>query len=836
MAKQAKNVAPRELGGIILLSASILLAFSLISYDPRDLSFNQSPPNDPRSNYIGPFGAYTAFGLYWLIGWSANLLPLAALFLALSAFFRRNFRLQAGVIWMLIFVLSVSCLTEVLWEGATGWRRKVNNMHGMGGFWGYSIGGKILFQAAVGRLGAFIIFFFAAMAGLFMSLQARPREVVEWASDLWQKWKTEKRREALRRGDLKTVLRTRDEEIAERQKEIAERQRVIEREMDRQARGAQSSPPSETSPNQAAPVIRKTKPAAEIAKLELPGFASAPGAPAKEGPAPSSSFAGAPAAGKEEKPEYKIIRTIKVKPAPRARPQPVFSGPYRLPGSDLLQHSSPAELFMDTKEQIANKAAVIERTLKDFEIEVRMGEITQGATVTRYEVIPSPGVKVERIVNLQNNLSLALKAERVNILAPVAGKGTVGIEVANLSKAIVLIRELIESQEFQSSKAKIPLALGKDVYGKTLIADLADMPHLLIAGSTGSGKSVCINSILASITFKFSPDDMRLILIDPKVVELQMYNALPHLVVPVVSDPKKVIVALRWVIREMEKRYKIMAKVGVRSITAFNSRSKTPKRDSLSGTETLADLKKAVEDSNDTAQPLLIPEDEVIVPEKMPYIIVFVDELADLMITAPVDAEDAVTRITQMARAAGIHLVVATQTPRAEVVTGTIKTNLPSKISFRVASKVDSRVILDENGAENLLGKGDMIYKSSDSSTLRRAQGAFISDEEVCAIVNFCAQQVSAQYDAEIQEKLSKPMAFSSDPGGEDEELIEQCIQVIRQEGRASTSLLQRRLRLGYTRAARIMDVLEERGLVGPSQGAKDREILMRLDGSPAEK
>lgn len=837
MAKQAKNMVPRELGGIILLSASILLACSLISYDPRDLAFNQSPPNSPPHNYIGIFGAYAAFGLYWLIGWSANLLPLAALFLAFSALFRREFRLQSGLLWMLVFVLSASCLTEVLWESATGWRRKVNNMYGMGGFWGHYLGGKMLFQAAVGRLGTFIIFFFGAMAGLFMSLQARPREVVERVRDLWQKWKAEKRREALRSGDLKTVLRTRDEEIAERQKEIAERQKMIEREMERQARGTKSSPQGKTTSSQAPPETRETKSAVETVKPAPPVPASAPGAPAKEASVTSSSdSATAPAGGKDEKPEYKIIRTIKVKPAARSRPQPVFSGPYRLPGSDLLQHSGSADLFTDTKEQIANKAAIIERTLKDFEIEVRMGEITQGATITRYEVIPSPGVKVERIVNLQNNLSLALKAERVNILAPVAGKGTVGIEVANTSKAIVLIRELVESPEFRSSKAKIPLALGKDVYGKTLIADLAEMPHLLIAGSTGSGKSVCINSILASITFKFSPDDMRLILIDPKVVELQIYNALPHLVVPVVSDPKKVIVALRWVIREMEKRYKIMAKVGVRSIATFNSRSKTSRNDSTPGTETLADLKKAVEDGDDTAQPLLIPEDEVIVPEKMPYIVVFVDELADLMITAPVDAEDAITRITQMARAAGIHLVVATQTPRAEVVTGTIKTNLPSKISFRVASKVDSRVILDENGAENLLGKGDMIYKSSDSSTLQRAQGAFISDEEVRAIVEFCAKQASAQYDTEIQEKLSKPAGSPSDPSEEDEELIEQCIQVIRQEGRASTSLLQRRLRLGYTRAARIMDVLEERGVVGPSQGAKDREILMRLEGSPAEK
>lgn len=528
----------------------------------------------------------------------------------------------------------------------------------------------------------------------------------------------------------------------------------------------------------------------------------------------------------KEKPEYKINRPTRAK-APKPTPQPISTGPYHLPPHDLLRATVEDSGLLDTKEEIARRAAVIETTLKDFGINVRMGEITQGSTITRYEVIPSPGVKVERIVNLQNNLSLALKAEKVNILAPVAGKGTVGIEVANTSKAAVLIRELLESSEFQNSRAKIPLALGKDVYGKTLIADLAEMPHLLIAGSTGSGKSVCINSILSSLLYKFSPEEIRLILIDPKVVELQVYNTLPHLVVPVVSDPKKVIVALRWVIREMEKRYTIMAKMGVRNIAAFNSRSRkgAPKAEPAKSEET-----------GDEPQQMLIPEETVVIPDKMPYIVVFIDELADLMLTAPVDAEDAITRITQMARAAGIHLIVATQTPRADIVTGTIKTNLPSKISFRVASKIDSRVILDENGAENLLGKGDMFYKSSDSSVLVRAQGAFVSDDEVRTIVDFCTKQAPAVYDTEIHEKLAKPSASAeSETSDEDEELIEKCIQVIRQEGRASTSLLQRRLRLGYTRAARVMDALEERGVVGPAQGSKDREILIRLDGAPAE-
>ncbi len=789
MAKQAKNALSRELTGIICLSTSILLACSLYSYNWRDIGYlHTSTGAVTNDNWFGIFGAYLAFCIYSLIGWSANVVPMVLLFLGACALFRRDFFLGRSAWWMLGFVLSLTCLIQVGVGDHVSWvdERHNNNVRGIGGLLGFAVGSKI-FQPVFGKVGPPIIFTVLTLASLFMAFQLQPKAIYEWVMERLQERKMRRREKALRSGDLKKVLRTREEEIAERQ-------RLIEREL---ARRGRRLPPESREEEEEGTGLEDSEP---LFPEEI--------RPVKQ--------------------EYKINRPVRSKPVSKPVAQSTSVGPYTLPPHDLLHGAVEEVGLIDTKEEISIRGALIETTLRDFGIQVRMGEITQGATITRFELIPSPGVKVERIVNLQNNLSLALKAEKVNILAPVAGKGTVGIEVANTSKAPVLIRELIESSEFQHSRAKIPLAIGKDVYGKTLIADLAEMPHLLIAGSTGSGKSVCINAILSSILYKFSPDDIRLILIDPKVVELQVYNSLPHLVVPVVSDPKKVIVALRWVIREMEKRYTIMAKVGVRNIAAFNARAKHSK--AASKPEPVK-----VPEEGEEVQQVLIPEENVVIPDKLPYIVVFIDELADLMLTAPVDAEDAITRITQMARAAGIHLIVATQTPRADIVTGTIKTNLPSKISFRVASKIDSRVILDENGAENLLGKGDMFYKSSDSSVLVRAQGAFISDDEVRTVVEFCAKQAPALYDTEIQEKLSKPAAVEGESSDEDEELIDKCIQVIRQEGRASTSLLQRRLRLGYTRAARVMDTLEERGVVGPAQGSKDREILIRLDGAPAE-
>lgn len=488
-------------------------------------------------------------------------------------------------------------------------------------------------------------------------------------------------------------------------------------------------------------------------------------------------------------------------------------------------------------------ARLMQSTLAQFDIEVALGDITKGPTITRYELHPAPGVRLEKITALNNNIAAALKAERINILAPVPGKSSVGVEVPNLVKTKVIIRDLLEAEEWHKTKARIPLALGKDVYGHPIIADLADMPHLLIAGSTGSGKSVCINAIIASLLYRFPPDQLRFVMIDPKVVELQQYNHLPHLVVPVVNDPKKVILALRWVVNEMEKRYQIFAKVGVRNIKSFNER---PKNKPLPQSEPELPLmvkKEKVEAGSDgfaveLDEEIVVPrEDDIVIPEKLSYIVVIIDELADLMLVAPADVEMAIARITQMARAAGIHCIVATQRPSVDVITGVIKANIPARIAFQVAAKVDSRTILDAMGADKLLGKGDMLYLPPGSAKLIRAQGALITDQEIQNIVDFIARQGKPSYEVEIHQQLSKPVSsFEAEDGNdEDEDLIQQCIEVIRSEQKASVSLLQRRLRLGYTRAARIMDELENRGIVGPSKGAEPRDILIDLDGTGAD-
>ncbi|MBL69296.1 MAG: hypothetical protein CMO74_12765 [Verrucomicrobiales bacterium] len=525
------------------------------------------------------------------------------------------------------------------------------------------------------------------------------------------------------------------------------------------------------------------------------------------------------------------------KPKPAVVAKTPIIGDYKLPPRDYLQTPEPVNGPVETKEELLANAKVMQQTLAQFGIDVALGDITKGPTITRYELHPAPGVKLEKIANLSNNITAALRAERINILAPVPGKSSVGIEVPNRHKSLVTLRDLLESDSWRKSKARIPVALGKDVYGDPIIADLAEMPHLLVAGATGAGKSVCVNSIVASLLYRFPPDELRFVMIDPKVVELQMYNNLPHLVVPVVTDPKKVILALRWVVQEMENRYKIFAKAGVKNIAGFNKRpidkpkpEQDPELPLFSGGEKVEANSEGF--AVEVDEEIVVPrEDDVEVPDKLSYIVVIIDELADLMLSAPADVESAIARITQMARAAGIHCIVATQRPSVDVITGVIKANIPARIAFQTASKIDSRTILDEMGAEKLLGKGDMLYLKPSAARPVRAQGALVTDEEIQEVVNFIVKQGSPAYEMEIHNQLNKPTTtIETGASGEDEEVIQASIEVIRSEHKASVSLLQRRLRLGYTRAARIMDELEDRGIVGSSKGAEPRDILIDLD------
>ena len=437
-------------------------------------------------------------------------------------------------------------------------------------------------------------------------------------------------------------------------------------------------------------------------------------------------------------------------------------------------------------------------TLKSFGVETRIIDICRGPSVTRYELQPSAGVKISKITNLADDIALNLAAGGVRIEAPIPNKPAVGIEVPNKKTDIVTLREIVDSPEFERAKSKLTFAVGRDIAGNVTLADIAKMPHMLIAGSTGSGKSVCINSMIISLIYKSSPDDVRLLMIDPKVVELGVYNGIPHLLVPVVTDPRKAAGALGWAVTEMLNRYKLFADSGVRDLVGYN---------------------KMARRSEDTAP--------------LPQIVIIIDELADLMMAASNEVEDSICRLAQMARAAGMHLVIATQRPSVDVITGVIKANIPSRIAFAVSSQVDSRTILDSGGAEKLLGKGDMLFNPIGVQKPIRVQGCFVTDKEVEQVVGFIKSSGQADYSDDILEEIEKQAAAekpkAGDGGGFDDQdsLLPEAIECVVEAGQASTSFLQRRLKLGYARAARIMDDMEQRGVVGPQEGSKPRQVLI---------
>ena len=506
-------------------------------------------------------------------------------------------------------------------------------------------------------------------------------------------------------------------------------------------------------------------------------------------------------------------KPVESTPAPEPQPDfqpvapPVANAAF--PPVNLLEEPKAARGGNTQKELRANADLLVD-TLRSFGVETRIVDISRGPAVTRYELQPSAGVKISRITNLADDIALNLAAGGVRIEAPIPNKAAIGIEVPNKDIAAVPIREIIDSTEFTGAKSRLSVALGKDISGRICLADLAKMPHLLIAGATGSGKSVCINSIIISLLYKASPEEVKLLMIDPKVVELGGYNGIPHLLVPVVTDPKKAAGALCWAVGEMLNRYKLFAATGTRDLEGYNR---------------------------------LAAEREELHP--MPQIVIIIDELADLMMAAPKDVEDYICRLAQMARAAGMHLVIATQRPSVDVITGLIKANIPSRISFAVSSQIDSRTILDMGGAEKLLGRGDMLYYPVGSSKPTRVQGCFVTDSEVERVVTFIKQGEKGEYDDTIMTEIEQSAAQVKGKGGssgsaaasggdaegtDGDELLEQAIAVVVEAGLASTSLLQRRLKVGYARAARLVDEMEEKGIVGPFEGSKPRKVLMTKD------
>lgn len=474
---------------------------------------------------------------------------------------------------------------------------------------------------------------------------------------------------------------------------------------------------------------------------------------------------------------------------------------YVFPPLNLLKPSISGKAAIQGAELTAEHLI---NTLKSFGVEARIVNISRGPTVTRYELQPSAGVKISKITNLADDIALNLATAGVRIEAPIPNKAAVGIEVPNKQSDIVGVRGIFESPDFTSAKSKLTVALGRDIGGNAIVTDIAKMPHGLIAGATGSGKSVCINSIIMSILYKATPEEVKLLMIDPKVVELGIYNGIPHLLVPVVTDPRKASGALGWAVTEMENRYKMFADRGVRNIEGYN---------------------KFVDELGD-------PE-----IEKMPHIVIIIDELADLMITAPKEVEDSINRIAAKARAAGMHLIVATQRPSVDVITGVIKANIPTRIAFAVSSQVDSRTILDTAGAEKLLGRGDMLFRFATSPKPSRIQGCFVSDEEVEAVVDFIKKGKTADYDDNVMVEIERQAAVEKkqktglpEDGPDEDPMLHDAIRVVVESGMASTSLLQRKLKLGYARAARIVDEMEQRGVVGPYKGAKPRDVLITMD------
>jgi S-DNA-T family DNA segregation ATPase FtsK/SpoIIIE len=464
---------------------------------------------------------------------------------------------------------------------------------------------------------------------------------------------------------------------------------------------------------------------------------------------------------------------------------------WKIPSLDLLDGLDGKPTSGDIK----TNSNIIKRTLADFGIQVEMGEVNVGPTVTQYTLKPAVGIKLNRITSLQNDLALALAARSLRIEAPIPGKSWVGIEVPNQSVAMVRLKNLIDSNSFRNRRSNLSIVLGRDVAGNPVLADLAKMPHLLIAGSTGSGKTVCINTLIVGLLFQNSPNLLKFIMIDPKRVELTSYNDIPHLLTPVITDPDKAINSLKWSISEMEKRYDLLSHLGCRNIESYNAAVKTKYRQ-----------RKALS-----------------------YIVIIIDELADLMATHSREMEAAVVRLAQMARAVGIHLVLSTQRPSVEVITGLIKANITARIAFQVASQIDSRTILDMAGAEKLLGSGDMLYLSGDSNKPKRIQGVFISEEEVRKVADFLKSQKGEnnEYDEEITEDRKTSLDFSSNKDETDDELYDDAVEVVKSAGKASASLLQRRLRVGYARAARLLDLMEEREVIGPADGAKPRDVLI---------
>ena len=787
-----------------------MLAVALVDFRPEQSIEHTTTPTSV--NLVGVIGAEFSWWSYYLIGASTWLIPVFLFWM--TYIYLRSARSLATTRLFAMLCCMVSLSALVAMQDLLFTNRSIFT-GGPGGLLGALIYNTVL-KDSIGVFGSALILgtiYFVGMLFIFT------RDIAAEISRLMNNFTEWRQKRAALKAAQAEELRKRREEQAVKAKEAA----VV-------AATAPAVPTPAVGTSKKMVLPKSEDPLADTAKsVTAPPMKPAPEpvVPVKTAP-PMKSSATKPATDPKAlavatgKIELNIVKPEETKKAKVTLPQSDDKD-YEFPPLKLLREQVKVE--SNSEEEHRQNAENLLRILSEFGVEVTLGEIHVGPVITRYEVVPAAGVRVEKISGLDKNIALGMRAQSVRILAPIPGKAAVGVEVPNQKATPVGMREILESEDWVGAKAELPIALGKDVSGKPLVSDLAKMPHLLIAGATGSGKSVCINSIVASILYSKSPKDVRLIMVDPKVVELKIFNSLPHMLIPVVTEAKKVPGALKWLLSEMEQRYQIFAKANVRNIIGFNNRKKEPKSD-LPPPEQQAELQGVV--------------DDIEIPERLPYIIAIIDELADLMMIAPAEIETSIARLAQLARAAGIHLIIATQRPSVNVITGVIKANLPARIAFQVASQVDSRTILDGKGAETLIGRGDMLFTPPGTSKVVRAQGAFVADEEVHEMVEFLKRNGPPQYAQAVQQQIDRAAKEGDEDedgaGGEDGdmgddgELFAQAFEVLKSTRRASTSMMQRRLRIGYNRAARIMDLMEDKGIVGPENGSSPREILVDLD------
>ncbi|OIO35638.1 MAG: hypothetical protein AUJ74_05305 [Candidatus Omnitrophica bacterium CG1_02_44_16] len=708
-----------EIIGIFIFALTVLIFLSFFSYNSADLSFYTSHPNTPPKNLINVFGAYLSGIFFFVFGWASYLFP-TFLFLWGLKFVRAE-KIRANIIKILGFLILTVALSSFL---AMFFITQQTLRFRRGGIVGLVFSDFL--SHYFGRTGAYVMLL---MLGLLSLPLIGEILIFPFLAGFFENIKV--------RFSLKGILAA----IPLFQKFLKSRQEAP----------------------------RKTE-RIEAKVAKLPGSSNYT-SKAK----PKKVFETGPVNIKIAKPKDAAVNE-------KSPVREASDEDYVLPSLDLLD-SPPPFSMRQLKDDLVDNAKILEDTLNDFGITVRVADIERGPVITRYELEPAPGVKVQRIVNLADDIALTMKATSVRIVAPIPGKNRVGVEVPNIKMSMVFLKEVIACDDFRNSKSKLTLALGMDIGGKPIIADLGEMPHLLIAGTTGSGKTVCVNGIILSMLFNATPNDVKFLMVDPKMVELAPYNGLPHLLCPVVTDPKKVASALAWVTSEMDERYRLLAKEGCRNIEAYNQKK-----------------------------------------QKLPYIVVVIDELADLMMMVRDQVESAIARLAQLSRAVGIHLVLATQRPSVDVITGVIKANFPARISFKVASKVDSRTVLDMNGADKLLGRGDLLFLQPGQAKPIRAQSSYVKDTEIENVLQFIRKQAEPVYDESIlkQQEQSQLGAIT-----EKDELYETAAKLIIETGQASVSILQRRLRLGYTRAARLIDMMQDEGLVGPYRGSKPREILV---------